>query len=277
MAYTLTKQRSPNYDYSNAPRMIIVHHWGSDGQSFNAVVNWLCNRNAQVSAHYVLQDGKVCQLVEEKHKAWHCVGKNGQSIGIECRPECTAGDQQTLAELIANIWTRWGKLPVYGHKDFNNTACPGRYYSKLSAIVANATRIYNGEKPAPTPTPSTKKGLAIDGYFGSASVTAWQKWVGTVQDGVLSGQDTDDKKYVPAINAIEWGSGGSNCIRALQNILKKAGYNPGSIDGYIGKNTVTAWQRYITAKGYKVAIDGYFGTETAKASQRYLNKLVYGV
>lgn len=274
MAYTFTTKLSPNYERNNAPNKIIVHHWGQDGQKFDNVVYWLCNPNAEVSAHYVLEAGRVCQLVEEKNRAWHCVGQNSVSIGIECRPECTSGDLQTLAELIAAIWLRRGKLPIYGHKDFNNTACPGRYYGKLATIKAMAEKIYNGETPTPTPT---KKGLEVDGILGELSITALQKWLGTYQDGYISGQMPYDERYLYALQAVEYGSGGSACIKALQTTLKKAGFTPGAVDGYIGQNTVKALQRFLNHQGNKLDVDGYLGEKTASALQKYLNKVVYGV
>lgn len=270
MAYTFSKRWSPNYERGNAPRMIIVHHWGADGQSFDAVVNWLCNPNAQVSAHYVLQANKITQLVDLSNKAWHCVGKNGQSIGIECRPECTSGDRKTLAELIASIWKIYGKLPIYGHKDFNSTACPGRYYNYLSSIKADAEKIYSGGSVSPSKEETVAK-LSVDGMIGTLSVKALQKWMGTIQDGFISGQDSDDKPYLPSVYAIEYTSGGSDCVKALQKYLTNKKYDCKGIDGYLGQNTVKALQKFLNKEGAKLSVDGYLGTKTAKALQTFLN------
>lgn len=269
MSYTFTRKWSPNYESGNAPRMIIVHHWGSDGQKFDNVVSWLCNPNAQVSAHYVLQAGKVCQLVDHNKKAWHCVGKNGQSIGIECRPECTQGDRDTLAELIASIWKQLGKMPIYGHKDYNSTACPGRYYNYLSSIKIAAEKIYNGEKP--TSKPETNAKLSVDGMIGNLTVTAIQKWMGTTQDGFISGQDSDDKPYLPSVYAIEYTGGGSDVVNALQKYLTNRGCSTGGIDGYMGAKTVKGLQKFLNKNGASLDVDGYLGPKTAKALQTYLN------
>lgn len=266
MAYTLTQRWSPNYERGNAPRMIIIHHWGADGQSFDGVVNWLCNPRAEVSAHYVLQANKVCQLVDLSNKAWHCVGKNGQSIGIECRPECTAGDRKTLAELIAALWKKYGKLPLYGHKDFNATACPGRYYNLIPSIKAEAEKIYSGK-----PSEETKVKLAVDGIIGTMSVSAMQKWMGTTIDGFISGQSSDMKPYLSSIYAIEYTEGGSELVEALQKFLTNRGFSCGSIDGYLGPKTNKALQKFLNKNGAKLDVDGYIGTKSAKALQTYLN------
>ena len=250
--------------------MIIIHHWGADGGSFDGTVNWLCNPYSKVSAHYVVKANKVCQLVDLSRKAWHCVGKNGTAIGIECRPEMSAADLKTVAELIANIWKIYGKkLPIYGHKDFNNTACPGRYYSKLKWLYNEAERIYNGGKPT-QPLPAKVK-LAVDGMIGRESTKALQRLVGTTVDGVISGQLSKYKKYVPAVYTMTWEGTGSPTIKALQKYLTKNKFST-TADGYMGSYTVRALQKFLNSKGEKLVVDGYLGVQTAKALQRFLNK-----
>lgn len=150
----LTQYNSPNYNGYNSKDAIIVHHWGNDGQKFNNVIAALSGTR-EASAHYVLEDGKVACIISPDFRAWHCAYNtyqrvmpgitdvNSHTIGIECRPECTDGDVETLCQLIAELWCDYGKVPVYGHQDFMVTACPGRYYSKLSAITARAEEIYN--------------------------------------------------------------------------------------------------------------------------------------
>ena len=149
----ITKYNSPNYGYGkgmkgqNHPTEIVIHHWGGDGQNFYSVVNWLCNPRAGASAQYVVEAGKVACIVDCRNAAWHAGNKwhNMHSIGIECRPECTSGDMQTVAELIASIWKTYGKLKIIGHKDIVATACPGRYYAKLGQLRAMAEKIYNSK------------------------------------------------------------------------------------------------------------------------------------
>lgn len=124
---------------------IIIHHWGADGQTFDGVVSWFQNPSCSTSAHAVLEDGKVACIVNYYDTAYHAGNwdANLTSIGIECRPEMSDGDLETLCEYIADLWTYYGVLPIYGHKDFSSTACPGRYYDKLPYIKQRATEIYN--------------------------------------------------------------------------------------------------------------------------------------
>lgn len=151
----LTQYNSYNYNGYNSKDAIVVHHWGNDGQNFYNVIAALSGTR-EASAHYVLQDDLVACIISPDFRAWHVARNdfqrvmpgitdvNSHTIGIECRPECTSGDRETLAQLIAELWCDYGKLPVYGHLDFMATACPGRYYNQLDSIVARAEEIYNG-------------------------------------------------------------------------------------------------------------------------------------
>ncbi|MBT0956172.1 N-acetylmuramoyl-L-alanine amidase [Alphaproteobacteria bacterium KMM 3653] len=70
--------------------MIVVHYTAM--AETRAVIDWLCNAEAEVSAHYVIcPEGRVWQLVDEAMRAWHAgAGRwgaledvNSHSIGIE--------------------------------------------------------------------------------------------------------------------------------------------------------------------------------------------------
>jgi len=88
----VTYKASPNKSArtDGKPTHIVLHHTGPG--SFNGIVNWLCNKDAKASAHYVLGTGaQLTQLVNTMKKAWHA-GKakwegrtdvNNFTIGIE--------------------------------------------------------------------------------------------------------------------------------------------------------------------------------------------------
>lgn len=121
---------------------------------------------------------------------------------------------------------------------------------------------YTGGKPTANTEPDK---LAVDGQLGTYSVMAMQRWLGTVVDGIVSGQKKGCKKYLQAcINGVwQFNNGkGSLMIKALQ---KKVG---AASDGYAGPDTVKALQRFLN-----VEADGYLGAVTAKALQNYLNGL----
>lgn len=143
MSYTeITDFTSPN-SYpgrpAGAPAFIVIHHWGLDGQNFYDVIRHLCRPNGDTSAHYVAEAGKVACIVAPYNRAWHAKsGGNPRGIGIECRPECSAADRETVAELIANLRKVYGYLPLYPHSDFVPTACPGRWKNYLAFLDRRA-------------------------------------------------------------------------------------------------------------------------------------------
>ncbi len=270
----ITNYDSPNYwNNSNSPLYVVIHHWGSDGQSFNGVVNWLCQSRARVSAHYVVGGDKCACIVNEGDAAWHAGNRwyNMHSIGIECRPEMDTVTYKTVIETVAMIYRHVGKvLPVIGHRDIVSTACPGRYYPYLQDIQAQATALYRSGK-APTGVGGSNavasSKLAIDGEFGPASCRRLQVWLGSpYRDGVLSGQLRSQVYYIRNFKwCVAYGSGGSATVKLLQ---RKVG---ASADGYLGCETISKLQAFLNNAGYRLTVDGIAGPATCSALQQYLN------
>lgn len=255
---------SPNFSAgrpAGAPNMIICHHWGADGQSHQGVVDYLCRADGNSSAHYVASAGRVTQLVHDYDRAWHAGPEgNPRGIGIECRPEMSAGDIATVKSLIAAIRAEWGPLPIRGHRDYMSTACPGRWYAILDQLGDGAA-----PAPAPAQAPAGPVRVDEDGYWGPATTKALQEINGTPQDGVVSSQDTYWRSQNPGLTSgWEWVSDpvGSQLIEALQRAW---GADP---DGLIGPSTIRAMQAY-----YGTTIDGVLDEESPAiiAMQRAIN------
>ena len=74
---------SSNYSRRSArrPDLIVIHTIeGSEGGG----ISWFQNPAANVSAHYVVsRTGRVTRMVRDQDVAWHVVGYNERSIGIE--------------------------------------------------------------------------------------------------------------------------------------------------------------------------------------------------
>ncbi|WP_430508790.1 peptidoglycan recognition protein family protein, partial [Escherichia coli] len=93
---------------------------------------------AQTSAHFVVSGGRVHCIVSPTDTAWHAGlwDENLRSIGIECRPEATAADYATVAELVRWLRNKYGNLPLRPHKQFYSTDCPGRWdLSRLDLLA----------------------------------------------------------------------------------------------------------------------------------------------
>ena len=114
---------SPNFDARRGPPdMLVLHYTGM--QTAEAAIARLCDPEAKVSAHYVVdEDGSILKLVPEERRAWHAgrgvwLGEtdcNAASIGIEIvNPGHEFGYRDfpvvqvdAVISLIADIRTRW--------------------------------------------------------------------------------------------------------------------------------------------------------------------------
>ena len=165
------------------------------------------------------------------------------------------GVTDTLANRKASI--KWIKTLPNHHYTYGNGI--NSYGNGVSApYMGNALHTDVSVKASPY---DENGKLICDGVGGTATVKEMQRFFGTLQDGVISGQVKAQKKYYPALVAVQYDSVTSTCIKNLQRWV-------GEIqDGIIGQNTVKAWQKEIG-----VTADGIFGKNSMKAWQKYLNE-----
>lgn len=146
-----------------------------------------------------------------------------------------------------------------------------RAWSSVRAVVRPN---YGGSSTtADNTSASTSSKLKVDGYIGKDSTTEWQNQLGTTPDGVISGQDASNKKYLERLTSINWDGTSSKMVMALQRKLNAYGNYGLKVDGYLGKKTVIALQKWLRDFcGYvRHAIDGYLGPDTAANVQNSLN------
>lgn len=155
---------------------ITIHWWGNPATnpSFAGVRDYLCRVNGNTSAHLVVSgtNRQVACIVNYSDVAWHsgnAVG-NATTIGIECDPRCRDEDYDVVAEVVADIRSAFGDVPIYSHNMWTSTACPGNYdieridklsYTKYSAAEwgkggdKTPQQIPTPLPPAPAPKPPT--------------------------------------------------------------------------------------------------------------------------
>ena len=169
MAYNyITSKSSPNFTKGRTQKIsaIVIHWWGDPNTKPTAsgVVSWFLNKASQVSAHYVITgtNREVYHVVDNANTAWHAKQANSFTIGLECDPRCRDEDYDVVAEVVANLWKHYGKLPLKRHSEYVSTACPGNY--DIARIAREAEAKLN-PKPAPAPAPvapAPAKLVAID-------------------------------------------------------------------------------------------------------------------
>lgn len=116
------------------PNGIVLHHAASNGSVEHIHNIHLNNGWVGIGYHfYVRKDGSVYRGRSEDWVGAHTVGHNATKIGI-----CAEGNfenetmptaqKNAIIELLAYLFGKYGNLKVYGHKDLDATACPGRNY-----------------------------------------------------------------------------------------------------------------------------------------------------
>ena len=184
---------------------IVLHHWGNDGQKHDNIINWFKNPLSNVSAHFVVSGERVTQMVNLNDTAWHAGNWdwNCRSIGIEARPEKDEATQKTVAELIAQIWTHYGKLPLYEHREVVPTGCPGRWHKEeVKAMAEEAYKKLTAKKAT-----TTKK---------ATSAATKKKTTKTLTASKIS-------TYAKQVIRGDFGNGAAR-VKALKAKLKKDGY-----------------------------------------------------
>lgn len=210
---------------------------------------------------------------------------NSNSISIEVvntGSAFSAKEIEYLKQLVPYLMKRYN-VPadrVVRHYDASHKTCPAYYVNNPSkwtelhkVITSGSGNVSASTGSTSKPSASTGK-LSVDGYGGPATVKELQRQLGTVADGVISKQRSSLKKYWTGFQSNVWrntSSGGSIMVKALQrkigvsadgvlgrdsakalqNWLKRKGYNPGTIDGYAGANTMKALQKALNARAFK--------------------------
>lgn len=176
-----TNKDSQNFTPANLARQIFgmdrviegitLHWWGDPGTNpqFDSVVNYLLDNASNTSAHYIATGTgrRVACIVDPADIAHHSGSAwgNARTLGLELDPRNRPEDRDVLAELIADIRSAYGDVPLYWHNYFISTSCPGVYkaiieeldalsYTKYSATEWGQGGDVSPKTPAPTPVPT---------------------------------------------------------------------------------------------------------------------------
>lgn len=155
-------------DGENKPSRIVLHHAEASSCTVFDIHNWHLQRGwAGIGYHYFIRkDGSVYQGRKEGWRGSHCPGANYNSIGICFEGSYMLEEMSQVQinaglELIADINSRYGNMPIYGHKELYSTSCPGDKFP-LDAIKNTNYRTTNMSNTvievAPKPVQEVVKG-----------------------------------------------------------------------------------------------------------------------
>jgi LysM repeat protein len=146
----------------------VLHWWDDPARrpTFEGTVRWFETQpRGGVSAHYVVEAGRVATMVNEadaSHANGHG-GANAMTVTHECNPRASQADFEAIAEHLANCWIGRGRTTpglIELHSDYLATACPGTYRDRLAWIRTRSAELFSAKrrgvepsKPAPAPVP----------------------------------------------------------------------------------------------------------------------------
>lgn len=217
----------------------------------------------------------------------HCEGQNDVAIGIEnegnymtATPPAALYNQ--LVALCAYVCQQYGisSSQIFGHRDFNNTDCPGdQLYALLPKLRSDVAAKLGGSTPPALTWPLVQKGnsgervktvqyllqargyssVTADGIFGTgteSAVKSFQSSKGLTADGIVGAAT-----WEVLVITTQVGANGAN-VKAVQSQLVSKGYSL-TVDGIFGTGTETAVKGFQSSKG--LTADGVVGNSTWNA------------
>lgn len=220
-----------NIKYGNKVEKIIFHNSGSDVDTVIGMHSYHQSQGwAGIGYHYVIDPaGNTYQTRQDNVQGCHAGNANYNSIGICCigninNHALTDVQLKAAKELAKSKCQQYGLSAndIYGHNNFMNTDCPGRYFP-LNEIKSYV----NGKK---------------------------------VSETVKNNERKKECKLLSKCkgNVIVYGSKG-NYVCLLQSALNAFGYNL-VVDGSAGPATIAAIKDYQSKNG--LVVDGSCGPAT---------------
>lgn len=188
---------------------ITIHH-AAGVMTFDRLLDYVAHCDRDMSANYVLRQGKLGLVVEEKYRAWTSANAENdhRAVTIEVG-NSSSGGQWPIAPEDLNMLIKWcadvcirnniPKLYYDGtkngtltlHEMFVATGCPGPYIkSKLNYICQEVNKLIEANNKgviAPTPTvqsqPTYKVVTDVYGYMTAADAVNDIKRKRTVKAG----------------------------------------------------------------------------------------------
>lgn len=236
-------------------KAITLHHWGRDGQKFDNVVDWLVadgNGNDHSSAHEVIEGGRVAVLASIEDGTWNTGSAQGNldNYALECRPEADEETVRTVAARVAAARAEAGwRVPLDLHKDYTNTACPGRY----EALRDTIDRLADGEDiPVAITIPASSTPANLP----------------TGKELLMKLADVPDFPLLRTPGNLCY-YGGDAQQTAVSGKMPNS-LVPGEITGTgskSGAQGLKTWQAQMVKRGYSLTTDGRYGDATENAAK----------
>lgn len=206
MSYTnsplVTKtQRSSKHNDRRYPITKITIHHAAGVMSFDTLLNYVATCPRDMSANYVLRQGKLGLVVDEKYRAWTSSNAENdhRAVTIEVG-NSSSGGQWPIADVDLELLIKWcadvckrnnipklyydgtpnGSLTL--HEMFAATGCPGPYIkSKINYICTEVNKLINSTSTGNT-TPSAPNATGNSTYKVVTNVYGYMTAADAVAD-----------------------------------------------------------------------------------------------
>ncbi|MGW6394426.1 peptidoglycan recognition protein family protein [Streptomyces sp. NPDC055103] len=294
-AWAARPPSSPVKTLATPPHKIIVHHTAtpnttdySTAQAYSlarAIQNDQMDQRGWIDTgqHFTISRG--AHILEGRHNSLaalqagtqqvesaHTFEQNTVAIGIENEGTYSTVEPRSvqyaaLVELCAHICRQYGlrSYQIYGHRDFNATACPGdRLYALLPQLRRDVAAKVGGDPVAPVWT-TVRRGdsgvrvralqhlllrrdstaLTVDGSFGPATEAAVRE-LQTVAHATIDGV-AGNQTWHQLVLPVRQGDAGE-AVKGVQTLLNAASF-PATVDGLFGPGTASAVTNFQNARG----------------------------
>lgn len=175
---------------------IILHHSASSVASAEDIHRWHLGNGWEGAGYHFLvrKDGKIYRMRPENKIGAHASGSNYNSIGICFEgnfevEEMSDVQVQSGKELVTYLKNKYRINKVQGHRDVNNTSCPGKNF-KFDEIANGQASNVIIEKPVENATGKIAEiqailnlrygfNIAVDNIYGNETKTALVKGLQT--------------------------------------------------------------------------------------------------
>lgn len=261
----------------NNPEYLIIHHPEFNGtiERLNEIMRSM-NFTMIGYNYYVRKNGKVYKGRPDNVTSGNCYNYNTKSLGIcfegnyDVEKEMPKAQFDAGVELIKELRAKYNisNSKINGHKAYNNTACPGKYFpldAMLKAIKGGSSSGNISVNTGSTPKPNDGVKLWQVSITG-AEVKALQYEIRRQGFGKIAEDGYFGDATLNACPMLKKGASG-NITKLVQQRLLNRGYTSlkahGGADGVFGEGTVTAIKNLQKNKG--LAVDGIVGRDTWKA------------
>lgn len=192
------------------PSSVVLHQWGNPGDYLiTSVINTFQARHdiadQRKSAHFVVNDDEIVQMVSLDHRAYHAGANGNDFVGIEIDPKMGPKTIANVRKVLTFLKERneGEQLVNVLHKTLSNTTCgewiephmlefviPTEFTVTFNDILGSpfAVKVLEGQKVTSPGTPTPPEGMYFVGWVTSEDRVLYEFSLPVTEDISLEAQ-----------------------------------------------------------------------------------------